>query len=224
MIILTEPPVLMPDGTTYLSSTFPGAVGTEELLYFATKRLGLHGEWIENAAKPEERFLIRGRTIKTALAAGARSISAADAVEVLRYKRYLHATSPEDRIERRLVARYVLALVDLGCTDLGLAAEAAADTYSLEPVIAAAEMGEALERFSGGYATWRDETGTAEQCGRCARRWDEPGMFPEGYRGMIEVDVDSFYRCPACVAAVRQEEKRRDIDQRLRALLTGPVM
>lgn len=204
MIALIDPIILAADGAVMLCSTFPGVVGTEELMRFTTEQLGSSSEWITNPGQPDEHLRIRGRSIARSAAAGAVKLHPQQAAEVLRYKRYLHATSPEDRIERRLVARYVLCLFDLGTTDHGLAAEAAAETYGLDAETAAGELTQAIERFSGGYATWRDETGTPEKCGRCDRE------------GATELDVDHFYRCPSCHSDVRAAEA--EIEEKARAM------
>lgn len=186
MIALIEPVILAADGAEMLCSTFPGVVGTEELMRFTTEQLGSNAEWITNPGQADEHLRVRGRSIARSVAAGAVKLHRQQAAEMLRYKRYLHATSHEDRIERRLVARYVLCLFDLGRQDADLASEAARETYGLTPEVAAEELMAAIDRFSGGYATWRDETGSPEKCGRCDR--DVPA----------ELDVDHFYRCEAC--------------------------
>lgn len=220
-------------------SHLPGAEGTRDLYDFC-QAVGADWKEVKDLRGPDESIELRTRKLKRAeKEAGARLMAETDIAEVLLYKRYLHAASDEDRVERRLVGRMVIALVEFGY-DVGAAAEAAAASFGLGAESAAGEINLAAMSFTGGYATWKDDPGTAEKCSRCRREFIETladvcecgdimgthdmerqgghwcsachcSDFKPAVRGQLEADVDNFFRCPDCRAAVRGERSVNDL-------------
>jgi hypothetical protein len=203
-------------------SHLPGLEGTRELYAFC-QALGADWSRVQGKTTPDESIELRSRTLKRAeKEEGARELPETDIAEVLLYKRYLHATSEQDRIDRRLVARMVIALVDMGYS-VEKATDASAANFGLMSGQAYEEVVAAMQLFSGGYATWRDDPGTPEKCSRCRREFRAECSCNErpvgdicdpcetGGGGLLEKDVDGFYRCEPCCNDVREERHARDL-------------
>lgn len=191
-------------------SALPGAEGTRDLMQFcATLRL----DWSRVAGKgtSDEAILLRGRSISRGRDYGAQEIAASDVGEIMEYKRYLTASTDRDRVDRRLAARLALALsMDFGYED-DRVATAVASSYGLTEEQTLAEIEVAMREaphVAGGYASWRDDPGSPERCSRCRRHvrdgLDSEPIALEWQPALLTPDIDGFYRCGECAAAVRQ--------------------